>query len=368
MVNRLSHSQCSKYQLCPQAYDYHYNKKIRPSVHSAALSFGSAFDEAINIMLLNKPGSPEEVFLEKFTNGDINGKTEYLPTHPKLVYANADFDADLLSEDDFTTLGGIYEENPSKESIVERVLELKNKKSTSGLPSFSDEERTFFNLANWLVLKNKGLMMIDAYRQQVMPKFTKIHAVQVPANLKNSEGDSIIGYIDVIADIEGYGTVIIDNKTSSMLYEQDSVVTSPQLSLYVHMEGDKYNTRKAGYIVLLKQVVKNKHKICSVCGNNGTGRMHKSCDAIIEKKRCGGKWNETINPKINIQIIVDEIPHKTEEIVIDNYDNINQAIKNGVYTKNFNSCKNHFGGNCPYIKLCFKDSMDGLVDVNVKKG
>lgn len=367
MGNKLSHSQCSKYQLCPQAYDYHYNHRIRSNIHSAALSFGNAFDDAVNMILLNKAGSPEELFLDKFTNGEINGKKEYLPTYHNLVYANGDFDSDLLLDDDFDTLGGIYEEGATKEEIINAIATLRTRKTSSGLATLSKEERTFFNLAHWLVLKNKGFMMLDAYRKQVMPRIKKVHAVQVATNLKNDAGDSIIGYIDLIADIEGHGTVILDNKTSSMYYDSDSVLTSPQLSLYVHMEGDKYNTRKAGYIVLLKQVAKNKIKICPQCGNNGTGRQHKTCDATVNNKRCGCKWNETIDPTINIQWIIDEIPKKMEEIVIENYDNVNQAIKNSVYTKNFNSCKNHFGGNCPYIKLCFKDSMDGLVDLSKKE-
>ena len=357
MPNKLSHSQCSKYQLCPQSFDFHYNKRIRSGYHSAALSFGSAFDDAVNAMLLNSPNSPEEIFIDKFTTGDINGVKTHLPTYTNLVYADADFDIDLLSESDVISLGD------TKEIISEKIKAIKLKKSQTGLSSVSIDDRRYLNLICWTILKNKGILMIDAYRQQVIPKLTKVHAVQVAANLKNEAGDSIIGYIDLIADVEGYGTVILDNKTSSRMYDSDSVLTSPQLSLYVHMEGDKYNTRKAGYIVLLKQVIKNKKKVCSVCGNDGSGRQHKTCDAVTDKKRCGGEWNETINPKIHIQWVIDDIPKKTEQIVIDNYDNVNQAIKNGIFTKNFNSCKNHYGGDCPYIKLCFKDSMDGLVKV-----
>jgi hypothetical protein len=61
------------------------------------------------------------------------------------------------------------------------------------------------------------------------------------------------------------------------------------------------------------------------------------------------------------------VPRKTEEIVLENFDNTNEAIKSGVFTRNFNSCTNHFGGLCPYYKRCFFGDDTGLVDMKKDK-
>jgi len=209
--------------------------------------------------------------------------------------------------------------------------------------------------------------MLGAYAEQVLPKINKVLSVQEKVELPNDNGDSITGFVDLVADIKGHGVVILDNKTSAMEYAMDSVVMSPQLSLYLHILEEKYNTRKAGFIVLRKQIVKNRKKICSKCGHDGSGARHKTCDNVVDDVRCHGEWTETIDPKVNIQFIVDEIPERTEEIVLENMDNANQAIKNGVFTRNFTACSNTFGGDCVYKSLCFKDSMVNLCNAKERK-
>ena len=66
--NKLSHSQVSRYGLCPKSYEFHYVRKIRTSVMSAALVYGSALDSALNQLLLpeENKGSPESVFESEF--------------------------------------------------------------------------------------------------------------------------------------------------------------------------------------------------------------------------------------------------------------------------------------------------------------
>lgn len=366
---KLSHSQISKYQLCPKSYEYHYIKKIRPKVTSAALIFGSAMDVALNALLTESNDNPEALFERSFRYQKINNIERYIPTHTELVYANADFDSDLLTKDDYNHIEEQAQKNaiPRYTDYLETHKILRDKKKQSGLDSLTFDEKKVFNLLNWLCLRRKGLLMIDAYRRKVLPRIEKVHAVQEYISLDNAVGDKVIGYVDLIADIKDIGTVILDNKTSSMEYEEDSVLTSPQLSLYMHILEEKYKTRKAGYIVMRKTVIKNKKKICSVCSFDGSGSRHKTCSNIINGKRCDGAWTETIDPDIYIQFIVDEIPPQTEHIVLENIDVINEGIKNKSFHRNLNSCTNHYGGPCPYINLCFKNSMSGLVDTTAPK-
>lgn len=345
---KLSHSQCSKYQQCPKAYSYHYVDRLRSTLSSAALLFGSALDAAFNELLRPEKGiSPEDIFLKEFTTAKINNKEIDVPTCINLTYASSDLDFDLI---DITS------------ETKTRLLALKDKKSKWGLNSFSTEEKEFYNVHHWFSLKAKGLLMVKAYREKILPLITKVHDVQVEITLSNGE-DSVTGFVDLVADLEGYGTVILDNKTSSIEYAKDSVITSPQLSLYMHALYSKYSTRKAGYIVLRKQVRKNKVKICSECGHDGSSARHATCPNTIEDKRCGGAWVETISPEIDIQIIIDTIPQQTEDIVIENYDVIRHAIENKIFPRNLLSCGNIYGGPCTYYNLCYKNSTTGLEEV-----
>lgn len=361
MKTKLSHSQVSRYALCGESYRLHYVARIRPTTQSAALCFGTALDDALNVLVTNT-GSPEDKFISTFTNQNVNNVSTYLPTCVDLVYAETDYDAELLTDADKDVIdaamaGGTISNVVNPFTTYD---ELRKKKKESGFENLKNEEKRFYNFLNWLSLMRKGLLMLKVYRTKVLPKIKKVHAVQKYVALENGDGDKIIGYVDMIADIEGYGTVIVDHKTSAMEYDQDAVLTSPQLSLYMHILEQEYNTRKAGYIVLRKSVVKNRKKICSVCGHDGTGGRHKTCDKEVAGKRCGGDWNETIDPDISVQIIVDDIPPLTEQVVIENYDETNKAIKSGTYPRNFNSCSNTYGGPCAYKGLCFKGSMRNL--------
>lgn len=363
---KFSHSQASRYMMCGHSYKLHYVDRIRPVVTHAALLFGTALDNALTALLSKKPAP--EVFDESFTYGFINNKREYLPTHPGLVYANADLDLDILTQDDSVLLKVLAEKHNLPDGFLLEVFEaLAERKQEKGLGSLTETERSIYNLWHWICLRRKGHLMMAAFQKKVMPKVNQVLAVQEKVTLENEDADELVGYVDWVAELEGHGTVILDNKTSSIEYEEDAVLSSPQLSLYTHILEDKYNTRKAGYIVFRKGIIKNRKKICSVCGHDGSGGRHKTCDATVNGKRCNGAWNETVNPDVHVQIIINEIPKQTENIVLDNLNGITEAIKAKVFTRNLNSCSNWYGGKCPYFGKCYKEDMTGLLDMKEEK-
>lgn len=355
--------------MCGESYKLHYQQKIRTTVHTGALAFGSALDTALNELLLPTGKDAYTIFTNEFTYGFINNEKVYLPTHSNMVYANTDYDGELLTTEDKNVIKDFCENKKLDfiDNDVDNIYAtLKLKKTTSGFDSLSLVEKEVYNYINWLSLKRKGNLMLDAYQKKVIPKLDSVLAVQEKIQLINDSGDEVTGIVDLVATVNGE-VIILDNKTSASEYEADSVITSPQLSLYVHALKNKYKTNKAGYIVLRKQIKKNRIKICSSCLNDGSSSRAKTCDAIINNKRCGAEWNETISPEVMIQFIVDEIPKKLEEMVVDNYELVNHAIKNNVFTKNFNSCNNTYGGKCPFYNLCHKGSMQGLVDLKKDK-
>jgi len=370
-MNRLSHSQLNRFSQCGVSYKHYYKNHIRPNVQSAALLFGSALDNALNELLLPKgKKTPEEIFMESFLNAKINDTITYIPTATNIVYANADFDEELLQPEDYATINQLVVDEElfaDNDDYVEKVSLLKKKKEAAGFDSFTLKEKSFYNYMNWVSLMRKGLLMLSAYREKVLPLIVKVHTVQKMVEMNNHDGDSIVGYVDLVAEVKDQGIVILDNKTSAMAYEEDAALTSAQLALYMHILYDTYKTRKVGYIVLRKNVKKNRIKICSVCGYDGSGSRHKSCSNEVDGKRCGGEWKETIKPEIEIQVIISEISETVENLVLDNFDTINYAIKQEIYPRNLQTCTNYYGGKCAYYKLCYFGSKEGLIQMEEKE-
>lgn len=363
MSNRLSHSAMNRYSMCSESYRLHYIEKIRPNGTSSPLMFGAALDEALNCLLLNK-GNAEEQFERSFTTQKINGAEVYLPTSTQVRYSKADLDFDLFTEADAERLTQQAKSSGLSQysDYTSAIKDLRKKETLTEL------EQTFYNLAHWLSLYRKGLLMLVAYRSKVLPLIKNVRAVQQEFSLKNQDGDEVVGLIDFVADIDGHDTpVILDNKTAGRPYEADSVAKSEQLTLYMHALGEEYGTRKAGYIVLLKNVNKNKVKICTMCGFNGSSTAHKTCANEIGGKRCNGVLDITMTPEINVQIIIDEIKIDKEEEVVAAADTINSKITAKEFSCNMKQCENWFGSRCPYYNYCHNNKeMTGLTKVGKK--
>lgn len=365
MKNRLSHSSTAMYQTCPQKWKYNYQDKLRSKIQSAALLFGSAVDKAITAKLKGDPSkNPINIFGYNWRFQDINGVNTYLPKSPDIAYANADYDEELLLPEDIKKL----QEELNLLDPIKEVDYIYKEKEVVGFAGLTREQKITLNYANWLCLYRKGLLMLEAVDKHIIPNITEVLGTQEYVSLPNAEGDSVIGYVDLVARWKGFDVpIIFDVKTSAREYERDSVLVSPQLTLYMHGLYEKYQTRKCGFLVLNKNVRKNKTKQCSVCGMDGTGQSHRTCNNEIDGKRCKGAWNVTVNPEVYVQIIIDEIPEQTENIVLDNYDHINKSIKNGIFHRNLNSCIQYGSVKCAYYDLCYKGSSDGLVQMESKK-
>lgn len=353
---QLSHSAVSKYQLCPRSYRYHYVDRLRERTTSGALLFGSAMDSGINSLLASKKGEDYKAVFEKAWNFNRIGKREeYLPDNEKIVYAASDFDRDLLDSDDKIKLLEKAKENGYGVDIFGTYADIAEKKKQVGWKNLTPGARQFFNFANWLSMRRKGYLMLSAYIEKVLPKIRRVLASQKKIQITNAEGDTIIGYVDLVVEWEDGRIIIFDNKTSSMEYAEDAVLVSPQLALYMYALEEEFGTRNAGFIVMRKSILKNKKKLCLVCGYQAErGARHKTCSNEPGGKRCGAEWQEEIDPEVDMQILIQEIPPRTEEIVLENYNDINQLIKQEIFPRNFNSC-HAFGSTCAFYKLCFQN-------------
>jgi hypothetical protein len=148
-MNRLSHSQVSKYQQCGKAYEFWYLKKIRPTKSRAALLFGTALDRAIGVLLKpdeDRTRTPEQVFDYFWRFQEINGSNVYLPTCTSIVYAKSDFDKDLLTKEDEAKIG----------ASLSTILEIIEKRTKLGHQGINEDERKIANHAMWTCLFRKG--------------------------------------------------------------------------------------------------------------------------------------------------------------------------------------------------------------------
>ena len=321
---KLSNSSLNRYVDCPRSYQLHYIEKIRPIEIKSSLFYGSCIDQAFTEMLTpSDPDgrTPEEIFKAALTLQAIN---------PNVKYSKADLDMELIS------------------------------------PEMQEKFKDDVQALSWLSLEAKGLLMIKALREKVLPKIKKVHSTQEPVSLGNSDasGDEFIGFIDLVVNFEGYDKpIIFDLKTSSVKYEPESVKESQQLCIYSYAAGDKYKTKLAGYIVLQKKIRKIRTKTCTSCKHVTINSSAKTCDnKDAGGERCGQPWSVVTTFDVDVDIIVDEIDPKTEDTVLNLMDDTHSKIKEGHFPQDISSCFNKkFHSRCEFYDLCFSNSMVGLV-------
>jgi hypothetical protein len=287
---QISFSANQKYQMSPRSYYLHYYLRLRPAITGSALVFGGAIDQGLNA-LLEKKENPEEHFIKAWSSQEINGELLDLSKTDKIKYSKSDFDFTILTDEDKGLIGA----GATKE---------------------------------WVSLRRKGLMIIDAYREQVIPQIKEVVAVQKYVELKNETGDSLIGWIDFIATFDDGKTYIVDNKTTSIKYKPDSVAQSGQLATY--FEAAKEQNIKvdgAAYIAIPKNIRKAKL------------------------------------PLIPIDVIKGEINEEILDKTFEEYDKTIHGIKMGEFA--CTGCKENVFG-CVYRKFCDSGGLDtdGLIYVD----
>lgn len=304
MKNRLSYSAIEKYLSCPKEYYLHYVAKLRDKMTSSALLFGSAIDNGLNALVMGKPDY-YQIFLDSITNVEINGNKEKLPGTDKVRFFKSDIDYVLLPEH--------MKFRYTKEQVQD-LLDRKNYHT-------EDETKEFNEIAYQCIL-TKGQLIFEAYKTQVMPLFKRVISVQKAFSLSNDDGDEFIGFIDLTVELHDGRIVVFDNKTTSVKYEENSVKESKQLATYVIAEGN--DSTLAGFIAIHKKILKKE-------------------------------------PRVKIQVIIDNVDESVIDLTFENYDLVNQKIKEGEFPQNFDSC-NRPWGRCPMYELCHNNDMSQLVD------
>ena len=375
---RLSHSAVNKYLTCPFEYKLSYVDKLRSKYQSSALLFGSAMDNCLEHYVKNKDfDAALEVFNATWTNQKLNK----IPTDLKLLttinYSSRDIDLDLLENEDFVSIDETLGKGASG-----KINDIVEKKKSKSFQFLTKREKELLNFTSWLCLKRKGFLLLAKAKEIIDENMIELLGTQIKVELENEDGDSSLGYADLIVRWKGYAKpIVMDFKTSSPDYKKDSVRTSPQLSGYVLGLSKQFeNTDLGGYIVLNKNILKNKIKICKECGHDGTGKTHRKCDALIEvrkyiapppkgkkefeQERCNGEWEETFTRSVKSQIIIDKITPEFTQETLNNYDSVCSSIKAKEFPQNFDACTRFGIMKCDYFNFCMHGKTDDLEKKN----
>lgn len=233
------------------------------------------------------------VFSDAWNWAAVDGKEIDLSPPGIIKYSKADYDESILTSED------------------------KNEISESGKDP------------SWISLKRKGLMILEAYQKQILPRIKEVKFVQKDIKLDNAFGDSFVGFVDFCAVWEDGRTILFDNKTSSVKYAEDSAITSEQLATYFEANKDDVKIDAVGYIVLPKKIRKQKL------------------------------------PLVPIEVIIGEVDEKVINDTFLMYD----SVLNGIKLGNFDCTRQDEEGccsmpwPCPYKTYCESNGKDltGLV-------
>jgi hypothetical protein len=342
--------------------------KYKTAEIGGSLLYGSAIDAAVMDLLDGKLDWKQK-FYDRWKVGYVDSKAIDVFDNPDVVFANADFDALVLEENDLILMKswikelGLESLGSNPVNVFKEVLKIKKNPYKQNKAN----ELAYFRRASWVALNRKGGILLDAFKEQFYPLIEEVLATQVHGSLTDpTTGDSISGYIDFIVRVKGYSSpIIIDLKTAAQEYSLEQAKKSEQLSTYLILKGQEYSTSLVGYVVLIKNIPKEVESYCEIC-NNKKNSKHKTCDNLVNGKRCGGAWLSKTILKPKVQFLVESRDQFALESLLQDYGSTLLAMKNDIHYRASEQCSNWFGKPCIYEKLCWEGKTDGLIDGKVK--
>jgi len=375
---RLSHSQRELYSLCARKYYYRYKKKLRPREKGSALFFGSAFDDATEQLF---KGNSLQDAKEKFTS-------EWMAHEDNMnvKFSKTDYVDKILWQQDLDALeaftGSLNNSKPKQEFGVDKnvkklVKELIKLRDNSYVRDATPEELRFIHQALFLSMHRKGHLMLESFNEHIMPLVTKVISSQEKINLKHPDGHTVIGYIDLLCEMEGYvinrgkknerkfkaGEIVVADVKSAgpMAWKKhDNLYKAPQLDTYLISDevqekavaSTGKETNLVAYFVTGKTILTDSLQNCKKCGKLKESR-HKTCPEETEDGRCDGEWEGSETFYVESKVVVGERNMDEAMMMFNDFDDTLKAIQAEIYPRNRNSC-DAFGSVCDYMDICGK--------------
>ncbi len=378
---KLSNSQRDLYLQCGRKYYYRYIKKMRPRAKGSALFFGGAFDHATEVLLADRDLVQAKLaFTERWMAQESNLNCKF---------AKNDYVDKILKEEDTLRLKlcvdnlnhskakGDYSEH---KDVLKLVQDIKKMGESSFMRELTNEEQQFLHFANLLCMNRKGHLMLESFYKNILPHLTQIVGTQVGIDMENPDGHKIIGFIDLIAKMTGYklpsgreltdnDILVLDVKSAGAAYwaKLDDLTMSDQLDSYL-ISPQVQNiapTNLIGYLAVSKQISTLEESFCKSCGNKKAS-SHKTCNADINGKRCGGEWDMKQEFYCDAKIVVGERNLDQAAAMIQDYDDILVGIQSQVFPRNRNSCT-AYGAVCDFINICGKCPSKEVEEIKIKQ-
>jgi len=359
---KLSHSKVDRYTKCGKNYYWHYIEGYRPIVKSSSLVFGGAIDKALNELLVNKDLNSA---ISKYND-------EMFPymKDPLLMYSDKELNLDILSSWAKEDLS-LYAKSLGFKSEVPVLIEgIFDKKKEVDFIGLRENTRAFLSYANYLSANAKMELILPEYLKTMFDPNNPLAIKRVIKIQEEVVLNGITGFIDFIAETNDGKVVVFDNKTASRPYAKNAAQTSTQLALYKYyldtMRQDLGVTH-VGFAVLPKIIVPKNKKICKSCGFSTTTGLHKTCNALVNDKRCNGTWKLESIIETPVQLLVAEADMSLITDVLNSYDTVRASIEASEFLENKKMCNNWYGKSCEFAGKCFNDSDEGLINIKNKE-
>lgn len=378
---RVSNTQRSLYLQCPKKYYFRYVRKMRSRDKGSALFFGTAFDQASDVLFHEKDLSKAK---EKFSDLWLTHED-----NTSCKFSKSDLDTRIYSNDDLSRLSVVATElNKSKAKtefqehgdVVKLIKDVKKVKENPHVRDLTDKEEKFLHYANILCMNRKGHLMLESFYENILPHVTEVISTQTKVDIKNVEGDTIIGYIDLLCKMEGYklpngrvltkdDLVVADVKTAGNYYwnKLDDLTKSDQLDTYLASPQvqELGATNVICYMAVSKVVSKEETAHCSKC-DHVKSSSHKTCNNEVDGSRCHGEWISDARYYCEPKIVIGERNLQEASHIYNDYDDIVHGIKAGVFPRNRDAC-DAYGAVCDYIDLCGKCLTPQQLDDSIEK-
>lgn len=339
----MSHTAAQCWKQCPEKHYLRYKARISPKLEGASLRFGIAIDTAVSNLLTHKMLGREADGLAKFkevflTDEEHGWEKQF--NNSQLRFSRNDYDGNVLTKEDQELIEAWEEELGVNSNDARKAEKQKDHRA------MRENELTLFNRLCHRSLLRKGLLMLDAFVKEILPKIKKVIAIQHKLEGNVEDIARVGGYIDLICELEGYDKpVVLDLKTSSSFYDSNAIMFSEQLHLYLSAVGDELNTDLAGFVVLLK-FMKLK-ETCSVCGFEKNSK-HRTCNFEKNGVRCNGEW--TGIPEGQTQLLVEKISKERRERFMQGFSSLAVLASQDCRVQDWDRCFDY--GMCEYFHLC----------------
>lgn len=339
----LSISAAKKYSQNPFEYFLHYVMRLRPKYKMSYFIFGGIVDKPFNALLEGKSLNEALEIGEEAVKQFLVENVQFIPS---------DYDGEILDSSVVESLDREFKKlGWTGDNVHSLISELLNKPFNT----LSENQKRALQLACYESLRVKARLMIEAYSKKVMPHLSEIQEVQQQRIWKDNKGNEYTGIPEFRAKYKGK-LHTFDNKTASNVYRdypEDVVAHNVQLATYTNVTGDNH----AAFAVLNKHVKKNRVRTCSQCKKVCFNPRVKTCDQSVKGARCGGSFNETISPDIEVVIRTGQIDNSEKQFIAKSMAQIAEAIEKKVFPHALEVCE---PGRCPYWNYCRTGSMEGL--------